>query len=210
MKEDLPKLLSSIKVGASRIREIVMSLRTFSRLDESAIKKVDIHEGIDSTLMILQTRLKASPESPEIKVIKEYGLLPLVECYAGQMNQVFMNILVNAIDALEESDKVRLSELSHNPPQITICTELKDEEDDIPAIAIRIIDNGCGMSEEVKNHLFEPFFTTKDVGKGTGLGLSISYQIVVERHNGKLECFSTPGCTEFTIIIPQWQQKAHE
>ncbi|BAZ51750.1 integral membrane sensor signal transduction histidine kinase [Nostoc sp. NIES-4103] len=216
--EDLPKLLSSMEVGANRIREIVLSLRTFCRLDEAEVKEVDIHNGLDSTLMILQNRLRATPERPKIQVIKEYGNLPLVECYAGQLNQVFMNIISNAIDALEERDQKRsLKEILDHPSKITIRTEFKNTQiqitnesdsqpcklDSTAAIVIRITDNGCGMSEAVKNRLFDPFFTTKPVGKGTGLGLSISYQIVVERHQGKLECHSTPNGTEFAIEIPQ-------
>jgi two-component system, NtrC family, sensor kinase len=214
--DDLPKLLSSMKVGANRIREIVLSLRTFSRLDEAEVKEVDIHDGLDSTLMILQHRLKPKNGSPPIEVIKEYGQLPLVKCYAGQLNQVFMNILVNAIDALEEYNQKRSpQEILANPSQITICTEFRkgdtgietEEQLDITnsqsSTVIRIIDNGPGMSEIVCNRLFDPFFTTKEIGKGTGLGLSISYQIVVERHQGQIECYSTPGHTEFAIVIPQ-------
>ncbi|RCJ30078.1 PAS domain-containing sensor histidine kinase [Nostoc minutum NIES-26] len=214
ISEDLPRLLSSMEVGASRIREIVLSLRTFCRLDEAEVKEVNIHDGLDSTLMILQNRLRATHERPEIQVIKEYGNLPLVECYAGQLNQVFMNIIGNAIDALEEHDRLRSpKEILDNPSKITICTEFQNTQPKIasesyhpaPSIVIRIIDNGCGMSETVKNRLFDPFFTTKPVGKGTGLGLSISYQIVVEKHQGKLECNSTPDGTEFAIVIPQWR-----
>ncbi|MBE9005476.1 PAS domain S-box protein [Fortiea sp. LEGE XX443] len=205
--EDLPKLLTSMEVGTNRIREIVLSLRNFSRLDEAEVKEVNIHEGIDSTLMILQNRLKATSVHPDIKVVKQYANLPLVECLAGQLNQVFMNILANAIDALEERDQKRsYQECENNPSTITICTEIDNSEKDssIPLIIIRIADNGLGISEEIKNRLFDPFFTTKTVGKGTGLGLSISYQIVVERHQGKLECYSTFGeGTEFVISIPQ-------
>ncbi|BAY08072.1 PAS domain-containing sensor histidine kinase [Calothrix sp. NIES-2098] len=218
--EDLPRLLSSMKVGANRIREIVLSLRTFSRLDEAEVKEVNIHDGIDSTLMILQNRLKPKTGNSQIQVIKEYGKLPLVECYAGQLNQVFMNIIVNAIDALEEYDQKRSpQEIIENPSQITICTEFRQGETRIESaeephstnsessIVIRIIDNGPGISEAVCNRLFDPFFTTKSIGKGTGLGLSISYQIIVERHQGQIECYSTPGHTEFAIVIPQQQIK---
>ena len=214
--EDLPKLLSSMKVGAGRISEIVLSLRTFSRLDEAEVKEVDIHEGIDSTLMILQHRLKAQPEHPEIKVIKEYELLPLVECFAGQLNQVFLNIILNAIDALEEPDQsATKQDIKEHPSTITIRTEVRNEEwmeskkyHSIPSIVIRIIDNGPGIPQQIQKRLFDPFFTTKSVGKGTGLGLSISYQIVVERHQGILECHSTLGeGTEFTILIPQQQTR---
>ncbi|MDX2097655.1 MAG: ATP-binding protein [Leptolyngbyaceae cyanobacterium bins.59] len=197
--EDLPKLLRSMQVGADRIREIVQSLRNFSRLDEADIKTVDIHEGINSTLMILQNRLKAKPDRPAIQVIQEYGNLPPVECYAGQLNQVFMNIFTNAIDALEERDGKRsAAENAANPSRITVRTEVVEKQ-----AVIRIIDNGPGMPEEVKRRLFDPFFTTKAVGKGTGLGMSISYQIVTEKHNGSVTCISEPGQgAEFVIVLP--------
>lgn len=217
---DMPKLLSSMKVGADRIREIVRSLRNFSRHDESQMKAVDIHEGIDSTLMILQNRLKPRPDHPGIEVIKNYGHLPLVECYAGQMNQVFMNVLANAIDALEEhssrdNSAIQNSQLAlsatlclrnNSPneskisnPQIHIRTQVLNNE----RVAIYIADNGSGMTPEVKERLFEPFFTTKPVGVGTGLGLLISYQIIVEKHGGQLLCFSELGKgTQFVIEIP--------
>ncbi len=207
--EDLPKLLLSMKVGAQRIREIVLGLRTFSRIDEADMKKVDIHAGIDSTLMILEHRLKPIPGRPAIEVIKEYGDLPLVECYAGQLNQVFMNILANGIDALEESlFNAHLSFLEEEKqtinPQICIYTELFDETQ----VMICIADNGSGMPENVKQQIFDPFFTTKPVGKGTGMGLSISYQIIAERHRGSLECFSYEGRgTSFVITIPLCQRK---
>lgn len=197
--EDLPNLLSSMKVGADRIREIVLSLRNFSRIDEADMKDVDIHEGIDSTLMILHNRLKAKPDHPNIQVIKEYGKLPRIECYAGQMNQVFMNVLTNAIDALDEYNKKRtLEDIKANPSWIKIRTEVLDGR-----VLIRIADNGLGMTEEVRQKLFNPFFTTKPIGKGTGLGLAISYQIVVEKHRGQVECISAPGeGAEFIIEIP--------
>lgn len=199
LMEDLPKLLNSMKVGAERITEIVRSLRNFSRLDESEMKAVDIHEGIDSTLLILQHRLLAKPGFPEIQIIKEYGNLPLVECFAGQLNQVFINILANAIDALEEGVGYGVWET----PQIRIRTELTTNKH----VIIRIADNGSGIPETVQKRLFDPFFTTKPVGKGTGLGLSISYQIVAEKHKGKLQCISSPGeGAEFVIIIPQIQK----
>jgi signal transduction histidine kinase len=184
-----------MKVGADRINQIVLSLRNFSRHDEAEMKSVDIHEGIDSTLMILQNRLKAQGGNPEITVIKDYGMLPLVECYAGQLNQVFMNLISNAIDALEEATGKEPSLL----PSIQIYTEAKGENQAV----IHIKDNGAGMTEEVQQKLFNPFFTTKPMGKGTGLGLSISYQIIVEKHGGQLQCFSVPGQgTEFIIEIP--------
>jgi signal transduction histidine kinase len=212
--EDLPKLLDSMRVGAERICEIVRSLRNFSRLAEAEMKAVDIHEGLDSTLVILQNRLKAQGEHPEIQVIKEYGNLPRVECYAGQLNQVFMNLLTNAIDALEESvvtgQQSGFSEkttdngqrTTDKRPIIRIRTELLDDQQ----IAIRIADNGPGMTAQVQAKLFDPFFTTKPVGIGTGLGLSISYQIVVEKHGGQLNCLSELGQgTEFLIQIPLLQ-----
>jgi PAS domain S-box-containing protein len=215
IKEDFPNLLNSIEIGADRIRQIVLSLRNFSRLEESDIKRVDIHEGIDSALLILEHRLKENGRSRNIEIIKEYGQLPLVQCYAGQLNQVFMNILSNAIDALadvrnrklelastSEMERQDFSALSLNCdilPAIRIRTEVLEDN----RIAIAISDNGQGMPESVKSRIFDPFFTTKPVGKGTGLGLSISYQIVVERHGGTLRCISTPGQgTEFAIEIP--------
>jgi GAF domain-containing protein len=196
--EDLPKILSSLKVGSDRIRQIVLSLRNFSRLDEAQMKKVDIHEGIDSTLLILQHRLKAAPNSRVIEVVKEYNNLPLVECYAGQLNQVFMNVLSNAIDALEQSLEKTSRQISDRP-QIRISTEVINNDQ----VVIRIADNGSGMPEDIKRRIFDPFFTTKPVGKGTGLGLSISYQIVVNKHGGVFKCNSLPNSgTEFWIQIP--------
>ncbi|MEH2085083.1 MAG: ATP-binding protein [Nostoc sp.] len=202
LQSDLPKLLSSMKVGTDRIRQIVLSLRNFSRIDEAEFKNVDIHEGIDSTLMILQHRLKGKPEQPEIKVIKDYGTVPPVECYAGQLNQVFMNILVNAIDALEENNTKRTyQEIKDNPSQIKIRTSVVNSM----WLEVAIADNGVGISKEFQQRIFDPFFTTKPIGKGTGMGMSISYQIITQKHNGKLECFSTPGKgTEFIIQIPLW------
>ncbi|MFN6518712.1 MAG: sensor histidine kinase [Nostoc sp. CreGUA01] len=201
--DDLPKILSSMKMGSQRIEQIVLSLRTFSHLDEADMKEVDIHEGIDSTLLILQNRLKAKPEHPKIEIIKEYGELPLVECYAGQLNQVFMNVINNAIDALDmcnvQHDK---QEVESNPSQIIINTKLINNN----RVVVRIADNGPGITQEVKKKLFDPFFTTKPVGQGTGLGLSISYQIIVQKHSGLLRCDSQLGKgTEFWIEIPLHQ-----
>lgn len=198
--DDLPQIIRSMKIGAERIREIVLSLRTFSRLDEAEMKAVNIHEGIESTLMILQNRLKAKPERPEIAIIREYGQLPPINCYAGQLNQVFMNILANAIDALEDYNATRtLEAIKANPSSIRIRTEMTPNH----CLIIRIQDNGPGISPEVRSKLFDPFFTTKPTGKGTGLGLAISYQIVVEKHGGKLSCISEPGQgAEFRIEIP--------
>ncbi|MEH2110267.1 sensor histidine kinase [Nostoc sp.] len=197
--DDLPKILTSMQVGAERISEIVLSLRNFSRLDEAEKKRVDIHQGLDSTLLILQSRFKNSIDHPGIKVVKNYGDLPLVDCYPGQLNQVFMNIISNAIDALDNYDNKRaIAEIHANPNKITITTEVIETK-----CVIRIADNGSGITEAVKERLFDPFFTTKPVGKGTGLGLSISYQIVVEKHGGTLRCVSEAGQgTEFWIEIP--------
>ena len=195
LKEDLPQILTSMEQGTLRIRDIVLSLRNFSRLDEAEFKLVDIHEGIESTLMILQNRLKAKPNFPGVEVIKKYSNFPLVECYPSQLNQVFMNILVNAIDALEEV----ISKNNYFIPQITIVTQKINPN----TIRIFIEDNGFGIPQNINSKLFDPFFTTKDVGKGTGLGLSVSYQIIVDKHGGKLSYQSVPGKgTSFMIEIP--------
>lgn len=203
LQEDLSKILGSMKIGADRIREIVLSLRNFSRLDESDIKQVDIHEGIDSTLLILKNRLKGKPGFPPIEVIKKYGQLPKVECYVGQLNQVFMNLIANAIDALEEAHQHRSrQENREHRNKIIIETELHSQ-----SVLIKIKDNGLGIKPEIKSKLFDPFFTTKPVGKGTGMGLSISYQIIVQKHGGSLECISEPGKgAEFHVKIPLIQR----
>ena len=191
MTEDLLNLLSSMKMGAERIRQIVSSLRTFSRKDEAEQKSVDLHQGLDSTLLILGHRIKAEAHRPAIEVVRNYADLPLINCYAGQLNQVFMNILGNAIDALANA----------SAPQIEISTALVDGQ-----VQIVFSDNGEGISEEVRSHIFDPFFTTKPIGEGTGMGLSISYQIVTERHGGSITCQSAIGeGTTFTIQIPQRQ-----
>lgn len=206
---DLPKLLASITIGTERIRDIVQSLRNFSRLNESEIKIVDIHEGIESTLLILRHQLKAKNEYSEIEVIKEYGKLPEVECYPGHLNQVLMNLLANAIDALEERRVHKFRDHSQASPLIRIHTEVKQDpssfsdKSDVSHVLIHITDNGMGMTEEVRCHLFDPFFTTKPIGKGTGLGLSISYKIIVEKHKGQVLIKSELGQgSEFIIELP--------
>jgi len=200
LQEDLPKMMTSMKIGAERIRQIVLSLRNFSRTDQEGRKPFNIHEGLDSTLLILQNRFKAFGDRPAINLTKHYGDIPMVNAYAGQLNQVFMNILSNAIDAIDEgaNDRNLVNEIS-------IITELTPplSDDQQPMVIIRIIDNGAGIPENICKKLFDPFFTTKPIGKGTGLGLSISYQIIVEKHQGRLECFSTiDKGTEFQIAIP--------
>lgn len=198
IKDDFMKLLSSMERGAERISQIVSSLRNFSRLDEAEFKGVDIHEGIDSTLMIVANKLKSLPNHQEIQIIKEYGDIPLVECYPNQLNQVFMHILSNAIDAFaEKPEDIHNSVIPGN--QIIISTHKIDPN----WVAITIIDNANGISEEIKSKIFDPFFTTKQVGKGTGLGLYVSYEIITQKHGGRLLCDSTPSQgTKFVIEIP--------
>ncbi|MEG4578197.1 PAS domain S-box protein [Microcoleus sp. MON1_C5] len=198
--EDFPRLFNSMQVGTERIVEIVKSLRNFSRLDESAGKLVNIHEGIDSSLMILQNRLKSHSSHGEILIVKDYQVLPQIECFPGELNQVFMNILINAIDALEERDKQRpIEECDRHPSTIAI----RSYQAAAGFVAVSIADNGRGIPESVRSRLFDPFFTTKPVGKGTGLGLSISHSIIVDRHGGRLSCISTAGeGAEFLIEIP--------
>jgi PAS domain S-box-containing protein len=203
LREDLPKLLSSMQVGAQRIREIVASLRTFSRLDEAEVKAVDLHEGIDSTLMILQSRFKARSDRPAVTLNKNYGHLPKVECYPGQLNQVLMNIIVNSLDAMEERDQQRdRAACIASPSSLSISTgvDLTGEN-----VVIRIRDNGPGIPEAIQSRIFDPFFTTKAIGKGTGMGMSISYQIITERHGGSLTFVSSDQGTEFTLSIPAYQ-----
>jgi signal transduction histidine kinase len=202
--DDLSKILSSMTVGTERIREIVLSLRNFSRLDEAEMKPVNIHEGIDSTLLILQDILKGQNKQQEIKIIKNYENLPVIECYAGGLNQVFMNLFINAIDALRQQEIDAYRNAKQHSSSIIIYTRVKDENN----VIISVKDNGIGIKEKVKNRLFEPFYTTKPIGKGTGLGLSISYQIIVDKHRGKIEYVSEPGKgTEFLIEIPIKQIK---
>lgn len=198
ISKDLPESLSSLQIGSERISEIVVSMRNFSRLDEDKMEAVDIDRGIDSTMVILNHRLKSG-----IKLIKKYGEVPLIECYPAQLNQVFMNIISNAIDAIEETKKSGIKK-AKEPPTIWIITEVNklDKNSSKEYVAVRIKDNGPGISAEAKKKIFEPFFTTKSVGKGTGLGLAISYQIVA-KHNGTIEVNSEPGKgTEFVISLP--------
>ena len=208
---DMPKLLSSMKVGANRLRQIVLSLQNFLRAEQTVMKPIDLHDGINNTLLLLQNRLKATDSHPEIIVHKDYGILPLVEGFAGQLNQVFMNLLTNAIDVLE------LPTLGRNKERyITISSSVEDlvreyttaTGEKIPHAVISIADNGPGMTDEVCRRLFDPFFTTKPVGKGTGLGLSISYQIVVEKHGGLLTCISEPGKGAKLVVAIPLQQRA--
>ncbi|MDJ0702003.1 MAG: ATP-binding protein [Leptolyngbyaceae cyanobacterium MO_188.B28] len=205
LQQDLIDMIQSMKVGTDRIRQIVLSLRNFSRMDEAEFKTVDIHEGIEGTLMILQHRLKGKSHRPAIEVIQEYGDLPMVECYPGQLNQVLMNLLANGIDALELANKNRtFQEIRENPNQIIIRTSAIDSE----WVQIAISDNGPGIPADIQKNIFDPFFTTKEVGKGTGMGLSISYKIIVEKHGGKLCCLSSQGQgAEFVIQIPVCQPK---
>jgi two-component system, NtrC family, sensor kinase len=191
LQQDLPKLLNSMREGTNRIEQIVLSLRSFSRLDQAELKTVDIHEGLGSAVMLVQHRLRGTLARPDIQVVKQYGDLPPIECYAGQLNQVFLNILNNAIDALAVKQQ----------PRITIATAVADDH-----IMIKIADNGMGMTKTVKSKLFDPFYTTKPVGKGTGLGLSVSHQIIVKCHAGQLTVLSEPDQgAEFWIQIPVQQ-----
>ncbi|MBD2449317.1 response regulator [Nostoc sp. FACHB-152] len=200
--EDLPKILSSIEVGTERICGIVKSLRSFSRHDEAEVKVVDIHEGIESTLMLLRNNLKPNSNHPEIQLVKKYSSLPKVECYPGKINQVFMNILSNAIDALTEMREKDRPD--YGSPMIQIHTDIVGSD----RIIIRITDNGPGIPENIQQRVFDPFFTTKPAGKGTGLGMSISDQIVTELHHGSLQCISNPGKgAEFVIEIPIQQPR---
>jgi signal transduction histidine kinase len=220
LEEDLTRLLSSMQLGADRICKIVLSLRNFSRLDESEIKAVDLHEGIESALLILQSRLQLQ-DRRAIEVLRDFHPLPRLKCYASQLNQVFMNLLSNAIDTLEE--KLAHCETIAVPfsPCIRIRTEVRPAEPspsepetrlgeaNLAWVVVRIRDNGMGMSDEVLQKLFDPFFTTKPVGSGPGLGLSISHQIVVEKHKGRLNCVSEPGeGSEFIVSLPFRQPKA--
>ncbi len=189
LAKDIPAMLGSMRAGTERIREIVKSLRVFSRLDEASFKAADIHEGIDSALMLLQSQLREQPNREAIRIHRNYGDLPLIECHAGQLNQALLNLLTNAVDALSTKAEA---------PEITICTEVLED-----CVSIQISDNGGGMSEEIQSKIFDPFFTTKPVGKGMGLGLSICHQVIVETHEGLLECCSEADKgSRFTIKLP--------
>lgn len=204
VQRDLPQLLVSMQVGIDRIMGIVKSLRSFSRVEEADLKTVDIHEGLDSTLMILSHRLQQKPDDGGVEIIRHYGCLPKVECYPGQLNQVFMNILGNALDAIEDENMSHIE--CGRPPihgQVIITTAMTSDRQ----VQIRIRDNGPGIPDYVQQRLFDPFFTTKSAGRGTGLGLSISYRIISDRHQGSLVCQSTPGQgTEFVVTIPVAQR----
>jgi two-component system, NtrC family, sensor kinase len=202
LTDDLGKILKSMTAGSDRIRDIVLSLRNFSRLDEAESKVADIHEGIDNTLMIVQHRLKGDSRLPEIEIVKQYGEIPWVECYPGYLNQVFMNLLLNAIDAVNDRVEAQGSETQEEwKGAILITTQITEKW-----VEIAIVDNGVGIPEAVQSQIFDPFFTTKPVGKGTGLGLSTSYQIVTERHQGKMWCDSQLGKgTRMVVAIPVGQ-----
>jgi signal transduction histidine kinase len=205
IREDLPKLLSSMTQGVERIRSISNSLRTFSRADTERKVAFNIHDGLDSTLMILKHRLKANESRPEVQVIKNYAELPQIQCFPGQLNQVFMNLLANAIDALDESNSgLSFQEINQNPNQITITTKINTTEiNDQKQVVISIKDNGKGISDEIQQRIFDHLFTTKAVGTGTGLGLAIARQIIMEKHDGSIEVNSTPGLgAEFVLTLP--------
>jgi signal transduction histidine kinase len=199
LREDLPNLLRAMKDGGDRIKSISQSLRTFSRADSDQKQAFNLHEGIDSTLLILRHRLKANAQRPEIQVTTDYSNIAAVECFPGQLNQVFMNILANAVDALEEASKgLSFQEIAANPNRIQIQTSMQDQQ-----ILIAIADNGPGMPASVKDRVFDHLFTTKEVGKGTGLGLAIAHQIITEKHQGSLTVNSEVGQgTEFIILLP--------
>ncbi|WP_228056777.1 sensor histidine kinase [Microcoleus sp. LEGE 07076] len=199
IKQDITKILHSMNVGTTRIKNIVSSLRNFSGLDRAELKEVDIHEGIDSTLLILNHRLNATSIRPQISIVKEYESLSKVECNAAELNQAVMNIIANAIDAIDEKIFQQNTDgFETILGQITVRTSIVNQ-----FVQIAIADNGCGIPQSIQGQIFNPFFTTKDIGQGTGMGLSISYHIICEKHRGQLNFSSTPGkLTEFTIQIP--------
>lgn len=201
VREDLPNLLHSMNLGIDRISEISSSLRTFSRADQETPARFDLHQGLDSTVLILKHRLKADAQRPEIEISKDYGELPLVSCFPGQLNQVFMNLLSNAIDALDEASQDKsFQDNQLSPHQIVIATRFLAEQQQA---TVSIRDNGSGMTDEVKSRIFENLFTTKEVGKGTGLGLAIAHQIIVEKHGGDIAVFSELNVgTEFILTLP--------
>ncbi|WP_442948860.1 hybrid sensor histidine kinase/response regulator [Nostoc sp.] len=201
LAEDIPKLLASMRQGIDRLKGISLSLRTFARSDISSKMEFQIHEGINSTLMLLKHRLKNQGDHPTIEVVTQYGKLPPISCYPGQLNQVFMNIIANAIDAFDDLNQNHSDQkIAACPNTITITTSVNCQQE---TVTICIQDNGPGMLPEVQTRIFEQSFTTKPVGKGTGLGLAISYQIIVDKHNGKIDCFSIPGeGTKFIITLP--------
>ncbi len=193
--QDLPKVIGSMQHGSDRIRKIVLSLQEFTHFERSGLQCIQVNEALDSTLLILGHRLQSNETHQTIQVIKKYGKLPSIESYAAQLNQAFLQILNNAIDALESS----IFHSASTPGCLTIQTESLSEN----SVSIRIADNGPGIPEAVKSQIFDPFFTTKAVGSGTGLGLSIAYQIIVQQHQGTIECISNPGKgTEFKIELP--------
>ncbi|MGK7889936.1 MAG: sensor histidine kinase [Leptolyngbyaceae cyanobacterium] len=210
IQEDLPKIVQSMQLGTKRIRDIVLSLRKFSHMDEAEFKAVDLHDGLNNTLILLQHRLKATPHRADVTVTKHYGDLPWVECYPGLLNQVFMNILANAVDALEDKTVHHASESEDTPlHQIRLQTHLISGPANEPWVEVAIADNAIGISAQTQQQIFDPFFTTKPMGKGTGMGMSISYQIVTERHGGQLRCESTVGAgTTFFIQLPLKQAEA--
>jgi signal transduction histidine kinase len=202
LTEDLPKILGSMHQGIGRLKDISLSLRTFARSDISSMVEFQIHEGIDSTLMLLKHRFKDQGDRPQIEVVKQYGELPPINCYPGQLNQVFMNIIANAIDAFDDLHQNRSNQeiAATYPHTITIATSVEYQQ---KTVTICIEDNAFGMPPEVQARIFEPSFTTKPVGKGTGLGLAISYQIIIDKHNGQINCLSTFGQgTKFIITLP--------
>ncbi|MEM9772487.1 MAG: ATP-binding protein [Cyanobacteria bacterium P01_D01_bin.73] len=205
VQRDMPNMIASMQNGVQRVSDIVDSFQSFSRLNESHFKVVDVHDGLDAVLMILQSRIDSGVGESGVEVIKSYGRnIPNIHCSPRQLNQVFLDILKNALDALEEADRNRgISNGVSKSSKLWIRTAMESEGDSKNSVLISIADNGTGIFDDVKDKIFDPFFTTKPVGKGTGLGLSVSHQIVTEVHKGKLSCNSTPGKgTEFRVVLP--------